>query len=273
VDCVGSNVERTVGFEEVVQAHAELRCEVPDASVGGWAIIVDVVWLPAEGWVLVIGPDDTTAALRPGHDLAVAGAGKVPFEQDRRDGDSSKGSAHCVWSRADSGCGAQHALKFWRVGLPEREDFDAVLEVAMQKTGAEVRSENFAGAAAEHQELVAASVFSDSEAALREYADCERVTRRVEGRRRGWLRLRESKMGEREEGDRHGAGLCYASDDVNHSLFLSRLVVRQFRRKAADDRRPLKDGRPLELACDGCFVHIEVRVDILRVVEVFDRLE
>src|SRR5580765_1732486 len=69
VNGVGSKIEGAVGFDEVVDAHAELRCEVPDAGVGRGTVVEDVVGRAAEGRVLVVGPNDAAAALRPGREL------------------------------------------------------------------------------------------------------------------------------------------------------------------------------------------------------------
>ena len=64
------------------------------------------------------------------------------------------------------GRGAKGPLELRRVGLPEGKDLDAVLEVAMQKAGANVAGEDLAGTDTGHEELEAASVLRESEATL-----------------------------------------------------------------------------------------------------------
>ena len=74
----------------------KLRREVPDACIGGRAVVVDVVGRAAEGWVLVVRPDDSASPLGPRNDLAMAGADEVPAEQDWSDGDAGEGSTDGV---------------------------------------------------------------------------------------------------------------------------------------------------------------------------------
>ena len=106
MDRIGSEVERAARAKEVVDSYSELGREVPDAGVGVGAVVEDVVGRPAEGRVFVVGPDEAAATLGPRHELAVARAGEVPFEQDGGDGDAGEGSAYGVGGGADAGRGA-----------------------------------------------------------------------------------------------------------------------------------------------------------------------
>ena len=107
----------------------------------------------------------------------MAGAGEVPAEDDGSDGDSGEGAAYGVEGSADwrgaGRVGAEGALELGRVGLPEGEDLDGVLEVAAQKTGADVGSEDFAGVYACHEELEVVTVFGEAGTALNDGADLE----------------------------------------------------------------------------------------------------
>ena len=239
MDRVGSEVERAAGAEEVVDSDSELGGEVPDAGVGIGAVVEDVVRRATKGRVLVVGPDEAAATLGPGNDLAVAGAGEIPLEKDGSDGDAGEGSADGVGGGAVSGGCAEAAFELWCVGLPEGEELDAVLEVAVEDTGANVRSEDLAGASAKHEELVAAAVVGDSEASLGEDADGERVACAVEGCRPGGLSLRVSERGGEEQSDRQGLG--ESSDCLIHSVVLPLEICFSL----AEERPPMIGG-PLD---------------------------
>ena len=78
---------------------------------------------------------------------------------------------HC--SGSSGRVGAEGALKFRRVGLPEGEDFDCVLEVAAEGAGAHVGSEDLAGVNTSHKEFEVVAIFGDSEATLHDGSDLE----------------------------------------------------------------------------------------------------
>ena len=84
--------------------------------------------------------------------------------------------------------GADGALELRRVGLPEGEDFDGVLEVAAQRAGADVGGEDLAGVDACHEELEAVAVFGDADAALDEGAEFEGLVAGEVVDGRGWRR-------------------------------------------------------------------------------------
>src|SRR3954453_23452854 len=92
-------------------------------------------------------------------------------------GDSGEGAAYGVQGSADGlgagWVGAEGPLEPGRVGLPEGEDLDGVLEVAVQRAGADVGGEDFAGVHARHEEAEAVAVLRDADAALDEGADLE----------------------------------------------------------------------------------------------------
>ncbi|MCU1250946.1 MAG: hypothetical protein JWQ49_3975 [Edaphobacter sp.] len=175
VDAVGAEVDGAAGTNEVVDADAALGREVPDAGVCVGAVILRVVRRAAEGRVFVIGPDNTAGGLAPERESACAG--EVPAHDDGGDGDSGEGAAYGI-ERGTDGCsagriGAEGALELWRVGLPEGEDLDGVLEVAAQGAGAHVGGENLAGVHACHEEFEAVAVLGEAEAALNDGADLE----------------------------------------------------------------------------------------------------
>ena len=76
MDGVGAEVDGAAGTEEVVDAYAALRGEVPDAGVGVGAVVLFVVGWASEGGVFVVGPEETACALSP--EGEAAGAGDVP---------------------------------------------------------------------------------------------------------------------------------------------------------------------------------------------------
>ncbi len=172
MDGVGSEVDRAAGTDEVVEAHPSLRGEVPDAGVGVGAVVLDVVGRPAEGRILVVGPEDASGSLSPEGDAA--GTDQVPAEDDRGDGDAVEGSAHGVGSGAlrwGSGwVDAQGALELRGVGLPEREGLDGVLEVAAQGSSPHVRSKDLAGVDSGHEEAEVVAVLGEADAALNQGA-------------------------------------------------------------------------------------------------------
>jgi hypothetical protein len=65
------------------------------------------------------------------------------------------------------------ALELRRVGLPEGEELDAVLKVAVQNAGANVTGEDFAGLRTNHEELEVIAVFGDAKASLNQSAYLE----------------------------------------------------------------------------------------------------
>jgi hypothetical protein len=175
VDAVGTEVDRAPGTDEVVDADAALRSEVPDTGVGVGAVVLRVVGGAAEGWVFVVRPEETAAGLSPERETACAD--KIPAEDDGGDGGSGEGAAYGVERGADrrrSGwVGAEGALELWRVGLPEGEDLYCVLEVAAQRAVSDVGGEDLAGVHACHEEAEAVAVLGEADAALDEGSDLE----------------------------------------------------------------------------------------------------
>jgi hypothetical protein len=175
VDAVGAEVDGAVGAKEVVDADSALRGEVPDAGVGVLAVVLGVVGWSAEGWVLVVCPKDAACSLSPEGKLLCAK--DVPAEDDRGDGGSGVGAAYGVEGRAlgrgSRRIGAEGTLELWRVGLPEGEGLDGVLEVAAQRAVTHVASEDFASVDARHEELEVVAVFGEPEAALYDGSDLE----------------------------------------------------------------------------------------------------
>ena len=102
--------------------------------------------------------------------------GEVPAEDDRGEGDAGEGSAYGVWGGAgdDEGVGglrAAYALELGGVGLPEGEELDGVLEVAVEGTGADIAGEDLAGVDAGHEEREAVPVIGDTFATLEDGSD------------------------------------------------------------------------------------------------------
>ena len=77
-----------------MDADAALRGEVPDAGVGVGAVVLRVVGWAAEGWVFVVGPEETAGGLAP--EGEAAGADEVPAQDDGGDGGSGEGAAYGV---------------------------------------------------------------------------------------------------------------------------------------------------------------------------------
>jgi hypothetical protein len=175
VNAVGAEVDGAARAEEVVEADTALRGEVEDAGVSVFAVVLGVVGRSAEGWVLVVGPEEAASCLPPEGEFLCADY--VPAKDDRRDGCSGEGAAYCVKGRAlfrgAGWVGAEGTLKLWRVGLPEGEDFDGVLEVAAERAVTEVRGKDLAGVDARHDELEVIAVFGEAEAALDDGSDIE----------------------------------------------------------------------------------------------------
>jgi hypothetical protein len=283
VDAVSAEVDGAAGAEEVVEADAALRGEVEDAGIGVFAIVLGVVGWSAEGWVLVVGPEEASCGLAPkGESL---GAEDVPAEDDRGDGGSGVGAAYGVEGRAlgrGSGrVGAEGALEFGRVGLPEGEGLDGVLEVAAQGTVAHVAGEDLAGVDSCHDELEVVAIFGEAEAALHNGSDLEGLV--AFGIEEGIVLIADDCLGGggssggEQEGEGPEGGRSKAYELLDH------LGLRCWlQKKAGCRRRPPVHGGRLGLSCrfrsmagvgDCSFVEVEVGVDVLRVVEVFDSLE
>src|SRR6266481_294255 len=101
MDAVGAEVDGASGTNEVVDANAALWSEVEDAGVGVGAVVLRVVGRAAEGWILVIGPDETAGGLAPEGEAACAD--EVPAEDEGGDGGSVEGAAYGV-ERGTDGC-------------------------------------------------------------------------------------------------------------------------------------------------------------------------
>ena len=174
MDGVGAEVNGAAGVDEVAEADATLRSEVPDTGVGIGAVVRYVVGRPPEGRVFVIGPEHAAGGLGPGHPPVAMG--EVPAEDDRCDGDAGEGSAYGVWGGAgdDEGVGrlrAAYTLELGGVGLPEGEELDGVLEVAVEGAGTDIAGEDLARMDAGHEELEAVPVVGDTLAALEDGSD------------------------------------------------------------------------------------------------------
>ena len=176
MDGVGAEVDGTARAEKVVQADTSLGGKVPHAGIGVEAIVGDGIGTPAKGWIFMIRPYNAARSLHPGGDAMRAD--EVPAQDDGRDGGSGEGSADRVRGATGdtSRVGrrdAHFALEAGRVGLPEGEDFDGVLEVAVERAGKEVPGKDFAGVDACHDELEGVAIFREAGASLRENADLE----------------------------------------------------------------------------------------------------
>ncbi len=123
----------------------------------------------------MVGPEEAAGCLAPEGEFF--GADDVPAKDDWGDGDSGECAAYgvegCALLGSAGRVGAERALEFWRVGLPEGEDLDGVLEVAAEGTVAHVAGEDLAGVDACHEELEVVAVFRDAEAALDDGSDLE----------------------------------------------------------------------------------------------------
>src|ERR1700744_1382845 len=182
--------------DKIVRSDPELRREVPNARVGAGTVIRKVEVTErrtdgdgpgrrkrlAEGRILVVRPDKTAGSLHPRHPpLTVR---EVPAKDRWRHADSGERAADRVLGGArDVGSGrhrsgkdlrALRALKFRCVALPQWKDFNAVLEVALEETLAEIRRQDAAGMSTDEEELEAAAILGETEAALHQRAEVPR---------------------------------------------------------------------------------------------------
>ena len=175
VHAVGAEVDGAAGVDEVVDTNAALGGKVPNAGVGVGAVVLFVIGWAAEGWVFVIGPEETTSGLTPERKMLCAG--QVPAKDDGCDGHPGKGAAYDVEGGADGRgpgrVGAEGALELGGVGLPERKGFACQLEVAAEGAVAVAGGDDFANVHTCHEELEAVAVFSEAVTALNENADLE----------------------------------------------------------------------------------------------------
>jgi hypothetical protein len=242
VHAVRAEVDGAVRAQEVMDADAALRGEVPDAGIGVGAVVLFVVRRPTEGRVLVIGPEHTAGGLSP--EGEALGADDVPAEDDGGDGRAGVGAADGVEPGALLGSanrvGAEGTLEFGRVGLPEGEDLDGILEVAAEGTAAECGGEDLAGVNASHDELEAVAILGEAGAALDDCAELEVVkagevvVERVGVVADYGLGGGDAGGGE-QESDRTDGGRSDAGHALGHEWLRDTC-----RRKAAGERRPLK---------------------------------
>jgi hypothetical protein len=187
VDSVSAEVDGAAGAEEVVNTDAALRGEVPDAGVSVGTVVLFIVGRPAECRIFVVCPEKTTGGLTP--ERKPLSSDHVPAKDDGGNGYSGKSSAYGVERRAYGGSSgrvrAEGPLKLWRVGLPEGERFDGVLEVAAKGAVTYVASEDLAGVNTGHEEFEVIAVFGDAETTLYEGADLERLMASGVMKRRG----------------------------------------------------------------------------------------
>ena len=208
MDGVSAEVDRALGCKEVVQADAALGGEVPDAGVGAGAVVGKGEIGGAVGGVLVVGPENPAGGLGPRRDFV--GAGEVPAQDDGGEGDAGEGTADSEGGAAEvvaakdldgAGLAGEEAIIFLepgRVGLPEGEELDGVLEVAAEGTGEVVAGEDLAGVNASHDEFEVVTHVCDAFAALDDGAD-------LKGER-GGIGLGEALLCVRGEGKEGGEG-------------------------------------------------------------------
>jgi hypothetical protein len=141
-----------------VDAKAALRRKVPHAGAA----------VESEGWITEIirrkfvgGIDQPARRLEPGLEARRLRQ-KIPAEDDRRDADAAKGAAAILdgaWRRniVDQ---AVAGLRVWgrSIGLPERHDVAAELELPAKDAGMNDRAERFAKLKAGHKKLIAVAV-------------------------------------------------------------------------------------------------------------------
>lgn len=157
-----------------MEADPPLRGKVPHTGVPVRSIDVQIGRGVAIRGILVIRPKHASGALQPGGDAG--GTSEVPAEDDRSDAGAVERASHGVRlgagdKRSVGGLGAGDALEPWRKGLPVWEDFDSVLEVAVQETRTVVVTEHAAGVNAGEEELEAITVISDTDAALNQHSE------------------------------------------------------------------------------------------------------
>ena len=175
MDGVRAEIDGAVGMDEVMGANAELWGKVPDAGVGVGAVVLHVVRRTTEGRIFMVGPEDTASTLGPEGESPRAG--QVPAQDDGGDGGSREGATNGIRGgallRSTDWVGAEGALEFGCVRLPEGEGLYGVLEAAAEYARADGAGEDFAGVDASHDELEAIAVVSDSVASLDENTELE----------------------------------------------------------------------------------------------------
>ena len=175
MDAVGAEVDGTARTNEVVDADSALRGEVEDAGICIRTVVLLVVGRSSEGRIFVVSPEEAAGRLAPEGEVLCPD--DVPAKDDGSNGNSGKGAADgieggALW-RSTGRVDAEGALELWRVGLPEGEDLDRILEVAAQKTVAEVWSQDLAGVDSSHEELEPIPVLRKAVAALDDRSDLE----------------------------------------------------------------------------------------------------
>ena len=175
VHAVGAEVDGATRVDEVVDPDAALRSKVPNAGVCVGAVVLFVIGWAAEGWVFVIGPEETSGSLPPERKMLCPG--EVPAKDDGCDGHPGIGAAYGVEGSADRrGAGrvsAEGALELGGVGLPERKGLACQLEVAAEGAVAVAGGDDFANVHTCHEELEAVAVLGEAVTALNENADLE----------------------------------------------------------------------------------------------------
>ena len=276
MDALGAEVDGAARVDEVVDANASLRGEVPDAGVGVGAVVLRVVGRPAEGWVLVVGPQDATGCLAP--EGEVPSASQVHAKDDGSDGHSAEGAAYGVEGGTDGRRAgrirAEGALEFGSVGLPEGEELATKFEVAAEGAVAVGGSDDFTDLYAGHEEFEVVAVFSEAGTPLDDGAYLEGVVVvLMEG---GDVVVDDGLRGDESGGgEQEGEGAdCGRSDALRAGGQAMSPVV-------SGRRKPPVNGGRLKLATGGLvagtghsgFVEVEVGVDVLSVVEVFEGFE
>jgi hypothetical protein len=235
VNGVGAEVDGTARVNEVVDADAALGSEVPDAGVGVGTVVLLVVWRAAEGRVFVVRPEKAASGLAPVREVLCAG--KIPAKDSRGNGHSGEGTADGIRRRADRWCawgvGAEFALEFGRVRLPEGEGFDGKLEVAAERAVAVTGEDNFSNVNSCHEEFEAVAVFSEAVAALDEDANFKRQVIGVD-MKRGDVTISNSlaggKSGRQQECEEPDGRYSNASRAVDQSRGSGCLLTEEGRR-------------------------------------------
>src|SRR6201996_5337699 len=169
---IGAEINRAARLDEVVNTRASLRSKVPHTGIGLRSCLGRVARVQvAHSRVLVIRPDHSARRLHPRHKaLAVR---KVPTHHDRRDAGSRISTAYGIriaaLGRDRCARGAGKPLKLRRIRLPERKDFDGVLNVSLEQARTDLRGKDLAGMSADEQEAIVGPVLQ-SYAALEQRA-------------------------------------------------------------------------------------------------------
>lgn len=276
---VRAEVEGAIRTGEVVQPDAPLGREVEDAGIPVRAVILQADGGVSIGGELVVCPKESACCLCPGSNSSVPR--EVPAQNNGRYAYAGERSADgvglCTFNDAVAwNLRAAYLLKPWRVGLKEGEDLHGVLEVAAKDAVADVVCEDTSSLNSRPDEVKASTLIRES---ISELEDGPELQRLVGGcifeHIRGRIVLRECCRSAEKRGKEEKRGTqVHENWDLDSvqalTLECGEWAQRRTGRRSGSARPGAEKKQP---SGQGGFVEVEVRVDVLRVVEVFNGFE